>query len=356
MNNGAPSMADTAVRDEEPLLRLRGLRVVYPSERGDAVAVDRLSFDLCARETIGIVGESGCGKSSALRAILGLVSPPGRVDGGEAMWKGGVDLLDLPRKGLREIRGREIAMIFQDPLASLDPVFTVGDQLREVLHRRGGFSRRDARSEAIQLLERVHIAAAASRLRDYPHQLSGGMRQRVMIAIAIACSPALLLADEPTTALDVTIQDQILGLLAELQDELGMSIVLVSHDLGVIAQYADRVVVMYAGRVVEAGTVSEVLDTPRHPYTAALLASVPQMPGEGSSKRLQAIAGHPPNLASLPPGCSFAPRCSFAQPECAAVDMTLDDSSGGHGSACPVVDVRTSTAARRQETSVGHDD
>jgi peptide/nickel transport system ATP-binding protein len=264
------------------LLGVRELTVSFPVVAGRALAVDHVSFDVHRGETIGIVGESGCGKSTTLKALLGLVASPGQVEGGQALWRDGRDLLDMPRPSLREVRGREIAMIFQDPLESLDPVFSIGDQLREVLRSRGGLSKAAARQEALRLLERVHIPAAERRLADYPHQLSGGMRQRVTIALAIASSPALLLADEPTAALDVTIQDQILSLLAELQDELGMAMVLVSHDLGVIAQCSDRVLVMHAGRVLETGTASEVLDTPRHPHTAALLASIPRMPGESA--------------------------------------------------------------------------
>jgi peptide/nickel transport system ATP-binding protein/oligopeptide transport system ATP-binding protein len=274
--------AATDSHEARTLLRVRDLTVSYPVPAGRSIAVDRVCFDIRRGETIGVVGESGCGKSTTLKALLGLVGSPGRVDAGQALWGGDRDLLRMPRSRLRELRGREIAMIFQDPLESLDPVFSVGDQLREVLHSRGGFSKAAARREALHLLERVHIPAAGRRIADYPHQLSGGMRQRVTIALAIAGSPALLLADEPTTALDVTIQDQILSLLAELQDELGMAIVLVSHDLGVIAQYSDRVLVMHAGQVVEVGTASEVLNTPRHPHTAALLASVPRMPGESA--------------------------------------------------------------------------
>jgi ABC-type dipeptide/oligopeptide/nickel transport system ATPase component len=275
---GGPSEAlPSSVQPSEVLLRVRDLTVAFPASEGTSRAVDGVSFDVRKGETIGIVGESGCGKTLSLKALMGLVPPPGRVSGGEAMWRGSTDLLNMRRGGWRQVRGREIGMVFQDPSESLDPVFSVGDQLIEVLQQLGGASRRTARREAVRLLERVHIPAAERRLGDYSHQLSGGMRQRVTIALAIASSPALLLADEPTTALDVTIQDQILSLLAELQDELEMAIVLVSHDLDVIAQCADRVLVMYAGEVVETGTVSDVLDTPRHPHTASLLASVPRM-------------------------------------------------------------------------------
>jgi ABC-type glutathione transport system ATPase component len=261
------------------LLAVRDLTVSFPEHGGRMPAVDRVSFEVHAGETLGVVGESGCGKSTTLKALLGLVASPGRVEAGVARWRDREDLLDMPRSELRDVRGRGIAMVFQDPLESLDPLFSIGDQLREVLHLRGELSRASARREAVRLLERVHLPGAATRLGDYPHQLSGGMRQRVTIALAIARSPALLLADEPTTALDVTIQDQILSLLAELQEDLGMAIVLVSHDLDVIAQYADRVLVMCAGRILEQGSASEVLSAPRDPCTAALLASTPRMPG-----------------------------------------------------------------------------
>jgi peptide/nickel transport system ATP-binding protein len=233
------------------LLRVQDLTVSFPAAWGRALAVDHVSFDVHAGETLGVVGESGCGKSTTLKALMGLLPSPARIERGRAHWWGHGDLLRMPPADLREMRGREIAMVFQDPLESLDPLFSVGDQLREVLRACGGLSKATARREARVLLERVHIPAAARRLEDYPHQLSGGMRQRVTIALAIACSPALLLADEPTTALDVTIQDQILSLLAELQDDLGMAIVLVSHDADVVAQYADRVLAMDGGRVVQ---------------------------------------------------------------------------------------------------------
>ena len=227
-------------------------------------------------------------------------------------------------------------MVFQDPSESLNPVYTVGDQLEEVLTKRGGMTRGDARQRAVELLVRVGIPAAERRARDYPHQLSGGMRQRVMIALGIACDPVLLLADEPTTALDVTIQDQILSLLADLQAEYGMTLILVSHDFGVIGQVCDRVAVMYAGRVVETGRVEEVLETPRHPYTAGLLAAVPANPGE--ERRLaRGIPGQPPTITNLPEGCTFTPRCPFARAECRGVSMSLDASPGDHRSACPFV-------------------
>jgi peptide/nickel transport system ATP-binding protein len=239
------------------LLRVRDLTVSYPAATGRADVVDHVAFEVSAGETVGLLGESGCGKSTTLKALLGLIAAPGRVEAGKVLWREHDELLSLPRASLRKVCGAQIAMIFQDPLESLDPLFSIGSQLQEVLRVRGGLSRAAARREAVRLLERVHIAAAERRLRDYPHQLSGGMHQRVTIALAIACSPALLLADEPTTALDLTIQDQILSLLAELQDDLGMAIVLVSHDQDVVAQYADRVLTMEGGRVLDGSRAVE---------------------------------------------------------------------------------------------------
>jgi oligopeptide/dipeptide ABC transporter ATP-binding protein len=323
------------------LLQVRELAIGFPTGHGPALAVNDVSLELHRGETLGIVGESGCGKSVTLRALLGIVPDPGAVLGGEVLWDDGTDLLKDPRR-LHEMRGREISMIFQDPLESLNPVFSIGSQLVEVLRKRGGLSRRQARERAIELLDRVGIPSAKMRLGDFPHQLSGGMRQRVMIAIALACGPSLLLADEPTTALDVTIQDQILTLLADLRRETGLAILLVSHDLGVIAQMADRIVVMYAGHAVEAGSADEVLLQPRHPYTAGLIASAPDAVAGGAEidSRLEAIGGSSPSISEVPAGCAFAPRCRHARPECSEVDMTLDAPAGGHRSACPVIDVR----------------
>jgi oligopeptide/dipeptide ABC transporter ATP-binding protein len=321
-----------------PLLAVQDLTVGFPTADGYALAADRVTFSVARGETLGVVGESGCGKSVTLRALLGVVPRPGVVLGGRVLWRGDQDLLALGRRGWSDVRGKQIAMIFQDPQESLNPVYTVGDQIGEVLIKRVGLSRRDARRRAVELLERVGIPAAARRVREYPHHLSGGMRQRVMIAIAISCNPALLLADEPTTALDVTIQDQILSLLADIQDEYGMAVVMVSHDLGVIAQSCDRVAVMYAGRVVESGDVDQVLLSARHPYTDGLLAAVPRMPGEERHGSLTPIQGQPPIITELPPGCSFAPRCRFSRDECRTVSMLLDQRADNHLSACPYVD------------------
>jgi oligopeptide/dipeptide ABC transporter ATP-binding protein len=321
----------------DALLKVEDLSICFSTSHGTAMVVVDVSFEVRAGETFGIVGESGSGKSMSLRALLGLVPSPGRVIGGRAFWRGETNLIGLAAREQRFVRGAEIAMIFQDPLVSLDPLYTVGNQLVETLRQRAGCSRSDARERAAFLLERVGIPAPRQRLGAYPHEMSGGMRQRVMIALAIACGPSLLLADEPTTALDVTIQDQILTLLGEIQDESDMAIVLVSHDLGVIAQSCDRVAVMYAGRIMEAGTVDEVLETPRHPYTVALLASAPKMAGEGRLSQLETIGGQPPNIAEKSAGCSFAPRCRYVRDECATVPMVLDRPLGGHGSACPFV-------------------
>jgi peptide/nickel transport system ATP-binding protein len=307
-----------------PVIEVRDLSIGFPGgARGPVHAAQEVSFDLYPGETLGLVGESGCGKSVTLRSIIGLVPPPGEVTAGRIVFAGR-DLTGAASKDVGRIRGREISMVFQDPASALNPVLSIGDQLREVLRRGRGLGRRAAQAEAIRLLTRVGIASAESRVADYPHQLSGGMRQRVMIAMAIACEPKVLLADEPTTALDVTIQDQILSLLVDLQAEAGLSVVLVSHDLGVIGQACARVAVMYAGRIVETGSVDDVLERPRHPYTEALLDAVPAVSATGSVEPLRPIGGQPPALDDLPPGCSFAPRCPHAMPECSSFPMTLD--------------------------------
>jgi peptide/nickel transport system ATP-binding protein len=313
-----------------PLLEVSDLRVSFPGEAGPVTAVNDVSFALRAGRTLGLVGESGCGKSVTLRTLIDMAPEPARVTGGRVRLDG-EDVLGQPRRRLERLRGSRISMIFQDPGASLDPVLSVGTQLTEVLRVKCGLRRHEANAEAVALLERVGIPAAARRVRDYPHQLSGGMRQRVMIALAMATSPDLLLADEPTTALDVTVQDQILALLADLQAETGMAMILVSHDLALIGQHCHEVAVMYAGRIVELGDVDDVLDNPRHPYTAGLLAAMPDV-HEHRGERLVTIGGQPPDLGDLPPGCSFAPRCSHATPDCRTASMALDRAD--HGSAC----------------------
>jgi oligopeptide/dipeptide ABC transporter ATP-binding protein len=300
---------------------VRDLTTELATERGRFVAVDGVSFDLYPGEVLGIVGESGCGKSMTALSILGLVpQPPGRITGGRVLFEGR-DLLRLPERELQRIRGAAISMIFQEPTTSLNPVFTIGDQIAETLRRHERLGRRAARARAVELLAKVGIPAPAERLDAYPHELSGGMRQRVMIAIALACNPKVLLADEPTTALDVTIQAQILDLLERLQAELGMAVVIITHDLGIVAEFAHRVLVMYAGRVIEEGSVDAIFDRPAHPYTRGLLASLPDL--EGESERLVAIPGSVPQLGELGPGCRFAPRCAFAEAACRAADPPL---------------------------------
>ncbi len=307
---------------------------VFPTRSGVAVAANGVSFSIAAGETVGLVGESGSGKSVTCRSVLRLVPKPGEIIGGSVRFEGR-DVLALSSRELRALRGAEISMIFQDPMSSLNPVYTVGDQLTEPLRLQRGMSRRAARAEATQLLDRVGISSPRERMSAYPHELSGGMRQRVMIAIAISCRPKLLLADEPTTALDVTIQDQILSLLLELQAEKGMAILLVSHDLGVIAQTCDRVCVMYGGYVVERAPTVELFGRPKHPYTAALLKAVPEFALEQEGRRLTPIPGQPPDLAALPEGCPLQPRCAFARADCDEVPMGLETVGPQHGTACP---------------------
>jgi oligopeptide/dipeptide ABC transporter ATP-binding protein len=313
-----------------PLLEVSNLRVAFPGEADPVIAVNDVSFTLRAGRTLGLVGESGSGKSVTLRTLIDMAPEPAQVLGGRVALDGD-DVLGLPSKRLQRLRGSRISMIFQDPGAALDPVLSVGTQLTEVLRIKRGVGRKEARAEAVALLDRVGIAAPDRRVRDFPHQLSGGMRQRVMIALAMATSPDVLLADEPTTALDVTVQDQILALLADLQAETGMAMVLVSHDLSLIGQHCHEVAVMYAGRIVELGNVDVVLDSPRHPYTAGLLAAMPDV-HEHRGEPLVTIGGQPPDLGDLPPGCSFAPRCTHAAPGCEIAPMTLDRAE--HGSAC----------------------
>jgi peptide/nickel transport system ATP-binding protein len=306
---------------EPALLELRDLRTVF--ETGDATvrAVDGVSFRLGARGTLGIVGESGCGKSVMALSILRLLpAPPGRIAGGEILFEGR-DLLGLPEAEMRALRGKSIAMVFQEPMTSLNPVYTVGRQVSEVLVLHEHLSSRVAHARAIELLKMVGIPAPEQRVDSYPHELSGGMRQRVMIAMAIACRPKLLIADEPTTALDVTIQAQILDLLARLREELGMGIMLITHDLGVVSEFVDEVLVMYAGKLVEHSPAAALFDAPLHPYTKGLLASVPSADRE--RRRLRTIEGMVPNLAALPAGCRFRDRCPEAVSRCAIEEPPL---------------------------------
>ncbi|TWD72401.1 peptide/nickel transport system ATP-binding protein/oligopeptide transport system ATP-binding protein [Kribbella amoyensis] len=315
------------------LLSVRDLRVEFTTSAGTVTAVDGASFDVAPGETVALLGESGSGKSVTAQAVLGIVpKPAGRITGGSVEYDGR-DLLAPGTAG--KLRGREIAMVFQDPLSSLNPVFRVGTQIGEMFRRHRGASRKEARAEALELMRRVGIPAAEKRLDDYPHQFSGGMRQRVMIAMALALSPKLLIADEPTTALDVTVQAQIMELLARLQAEEGMSLVLITHDLGVVADVADRVVLMYAGRVVETGPIREVYEHSAHPYTSGLMGSVPVI--DGPRERLTPIQGAPPDLLALPSGCSFRPRCRYAESVCAEREPVLLAAPGrpdGHRAAC----------------------
>jgi peptide/nickel transport system ATP-binding protein len=291
---------------EAPLLRVQDLTTTFTVKGGAVRAVDGVSLEVRRGETLGIVGESGSGKSMTALSILRLVQPPGRIGGGPISFNGRHDLLELSERDMRAIRGAEIGFIFQEPMTALNPVFTIGNQIAEALLVHGKASRSEARAKALELLAAVQIQDPERRLKDYPHQLSGGMRQRVLIAIALACQPVLLIADEPTTALDVTIQAEILDLLQEMKKKFHLALLLITHDLGVVAGHADRVAVMYAGRIVEEGPMREIFHAPKHPYTQGLLASIP---GGAPGQRLQAIEGTVPNLARLPPGCAFEPRC-----------------------------------------------
>ncbi len=315
------------------LLEIVDLEVEFASQGRTVRAVDRVSLTLERGETLGIVGESGSGKSITAMSIMRLVPvPPGRYAGGRILFEGR-DLLTAPDADLRRVRGKEIAMIFQDPMTSLNPVLTVGRQITEVLETHMGMSAAAARTRAGELLDLVGIPSAARRLDDYPHHFSGGMRQRVMIAMAVACRPKLLIADEPTTALDVTIQAQILDILRNLQKELGMALMLITHDLGVVAGMADRVAVMYGGRVVEDGPTDAVFETPRMPYTMGLLSSIPRLDG-GGAKRLTPIRGAPPEPVGVAKSCRFAPRCTFAADICRQSPPARRPVGPGHHAAC----------------------
>lgn len=299
----------------EPLLKVRNLSTYFFTEDGVVRAVDGVSLDIHRGEIVGLVGESGCGKTVTALSIMRLIpSPPGRIVSGE-IWFEGVDLLKLDDDGIRSIRGHKIAMVFQEPMTSLNPVLTIGRQLTEPLEVHLKMEPRQARARAIELLEMVGIPEPHKRIDSYPHQFSGGMRQRVMIAMALACSPRLLLADEPTTALDVTIQAQILELMTQLTRELGTAVLIITHNLGVVARYAQRVYVMYAGKVVETAPAMELYHRPHHPYTLGLLRSVPRL-DQGRKARLEPIEGFPPDMVHIPPGCAFHPRCPFRTERC----------------------------------------
>jgi len=326
---------DTMTSDDV-VLDVRDLETVFFTNSGLFRAVDHLSFRVRRGETLAIVGESGCGKSVSALSLMRLVpDPPGRIVGG-TMRLQGVDLLGLTEAEMRKIRGDRMSMIFQEPMTSLNPVMRIGDQIAEAvrLHRR--LSRDETWTQAVEMLRLVRIPEPARRAQDYPHQLSGGMRQRAMIAMALACRPALLIADEPTTALDVTIQAQILALVLDLQKELGMGLILITHDLGVVAQTAQRVIVMYAGKKVEEADVETLFANPRHPYTRGLMASIPALPSSGTNTeaRLAEIPGMVPALTRLPPGCAFAPRCALAIQRCHAEYPPLQDYGGDHLAAC----------------------
>jgi oligopeptide transport system ATP-binding protein len=297
----------------EPLLTVRDLRTQFFTREGVVHAVDGISFDVATGRTLGIVGESGCGKTVAALSIMGLIpKPPARIVGGEVLF-GGRDLTKLSERELEDVRGREIAMIFQDSMTSLNPTMTIGTQLTETLRRHFDLSKRAARVRALELLEEVGLPKAANRLDDYPHRLSGGMRQRVMIAIAISCDPALLIADEPTTALDVTVQAQVLDLLEEMREAHDMAMIIITHDMGVVAEAAHEVLVMYAGQIVEQAPVLSLFDRPEHPYTEALMGALPQLEDPGVRfRRLTAIPGRPPDLIHPPEVCRFAARCKYA--------------------------------------------
>jgi oligopeptide/dipeptide ABC transporter ATP-binding protein len=321
-----------------PLLDVHELSTHFFTQKGRLPAVDRVSFQIEPKETLALVGESGCGKSVTAASILRLIpDPPGRVVGGKILFEGR-DLLELSIKDMRRVRGNRIGMIFQDPMTSLNPVFTIGDQITEVIREHRAISRAGAENRALDLLNLVRLPDPRRQIREYPHRLSGGMRQRVMIAMAIACDPALLIADEPTTALDVTTQAQILELLEDLKQRLGMAILLITHDLGIVAQAAQRVIVMYAGRIVEQASVEQLFKNPLHPYTRGLLNSLPRPEKEvdesGRPPPLIEIAGMVPSLAALPAGCRFAPRCAYANDMCREFDVRLESFPEHRSAAC----------------------
>lgn len=315
-----------------PILSVRELRTYFFTDAGVARAVDGVSFDVYPGRTLALVGESGCGKSITALSILRLIpEPPGEIVGGSILFNG-EDLLMMNPADIRRLRGNDISMIFQEPMTSLNPVFRVGDQIGSVLRLHRGLSKSDARDATIDLLKQVGIPAPENRVDDYPHQMSGGMRQRIVGAIGISCSPRLLIADEPTTSLDVTIQAQYLNLLRDLQRAHGLALVFITHNLGIVAKMCDQVAVMYAGRIAEIGPVGRIFDSPVHPYTRALLESIPRL--SDNTRRLQAIDGQPPDLAALPGGCAFHPRCAAALERCRAEEPPAFALAPGHGARC----------------------
>ena len=320
----------------DTLLKVENLQVEFKTRRGQALVLNGVDFELNAGETLCVVGESGCGKSMTALALLGLIPmPPGRVKDGRILFQG-EDLLKASPDRMREVRGNRISMIFQEPMTSLNPVFTVGDQITESLRLHRGMDKKAAYERAIAMLRQVGIPAPERRIDEYPHQLSGGMRQRVMIAIALACEPDILIADEPTTALDVTVQAQIFDLLRELQRDKGTAIVLITHDMGAVAEMADRVIVMYAGRVIEQGTTDEVIGDPQHPYTRGLIACLPELGSSQLDERveLQEIAGVVPSIWELGSGCAFRERCPHVHARCADVPPLFSAHGGRHAAAC----------------------
>jgi peptide/nickel transport system ATP-binding protein len=321
--------------DSRPLLDIRGLKTHFKTDDGMVRAVDGVDILINRGETVGVVGESGCGKTVTAMSVLKLIAmPPGQIVAGQILYDGR-DLVPLNTRQLDEIRSKEIAIVFQEPMTSLNPVYTVGDQIAETLRRHMGMNKKQSRDRTIELLSLVQIPNPQRRIDDYPHQFSGGMRQRVMIAMALACNPKLLIADEPTTALDVTIQAQILDLMQDLKSRFGMAIMLITHAMGVVAEVTQRVVVMYAGRVVEEATVERLFANPRHPYTQGLIRSIPRIDLAATQKvRLEAIRGTVPSLLRPPPGCRFAARCKFAKPECSAAQPELREVEPGHKVAC----------------------
>ncbi len=316
----------------ETLLEVKNLQTHFYTRSGVAKAVEDVSFTLNESETLGLVGESGCGKSVTSLSIMRLIGPPGKIVGGEILYKGD-DILDMDQEDLYKLRGGQIAMIFQDPMTSLNPVLPIGFQIAEAVKAHLKMDDTAAMNRAAEMLDRVRIPEARRRLKDYPHQFSGGMRQRVMIAIALSCNPQILIADEPTTALDVTIQAQVLDLMKGLATEFRTATLLITHDLGVVAGTCDRVCVMYAGRVVETAPTASIFKTPAHPYTQALLAPAPR-PGHQRGEPHAAMGGHPPNLVNLPPGCPFAPRCRKAQPRCRQELPLLENVGPNQRAAC----------------------
>jgi oligopeptide/dipeptide ABC transporter ATP-binding protein len=321
-----------------PLLEVRNLRTTFKTEDGPVTAVNGLSFALKKGSTLGIVGESGSGKSVTALSIMRLIQRPGYIDAASEIFFDGDDLLKMSDAEMRKIRGNRIAMIFQDPMTSLNPVLTVGEQIAEAVQLHLGYNKKESIDKTIDMLEKVRISVPKKRIHEYPHQFSGGMRQRVMIAMALSCDPELLIADEPTTALDVTIQAQILELMNEMQTETGAAIIMITHDLGIVAEVCRNVLVMYGGNMVEYGTAEQIFDDPKMPYTQGLLASLPRLDIRERA-RLEPIPGQPPNLLRLPPGCAFAPRCRYRMPICSE-PVPVYDFGGGHVARCFLYDER----------------